>query len=54
MTLQFIEIEQLSVSPLNVRKPADPNWIPRYMAFPQGSYREAAVAPATEKTKEAA
>jgi ParB family chromosome partitioning protein len=21
------------------RKPTDPNWIPRYMAFPQGSYR---------------
>ncbi|WP_282078731.1 hypothetical protein [Epibacterium ulvae] len=22
------------------RTPADPNWMPRYMAFPQGSYRE--------------
>jgi ParB family chromosome partitioning protein len=22
------------------RKPADPNWMPRYLAFPQGSYRE--------------
>ena len=36
------------------RKPADPNWLPRYMAFPQGSYREDAVAPGTERTKEAA
>jgi len=36
------------------RTPADPNWMPRYMAFPQGSYREAAVAPVTEKAKEAA
>ncbi|MGH1417101.1 MAG: ParB/RepB/Spo0J family partition protein [Pelagimonas sp.] len=24
------------------RTPADPNWMPRYMAFPQGSYREEA------------
>jgi ParB family chromosome partitioning protein len=21
------------------RKPADPHWMPSYMAFPQGSYR---------------
>lgn len=36
------------------RTSANPNWMPRYMTFPQGSYREVAAAPVTEKTKEAA
>ncbi|SMX28223.1 Chromosome-partitioning protein Spo0J [Pelagimonas phthalicica] len=36
------------------RKPVDPDWMPRYMAFPQGSYREAAVAVETEDTMKAA
>jgi ParB family chromosome partitioning protein len=35
------------------RKPADPNWMPRYMAFPQGSYREDTAADAAQ-TSEAA
>jgi ParB family chromosome partitioning protein len=36
------------------RKPVDPDWMPLYMAFPQGSYREAAVAVETEDTMKAA
>ena len=35
------------------RKPADPDWMPRHMAFPQGSYREDAAAD-TAQTSEAA
>jgi ParB family chromosome partitioning protein len=35
------------------RTPADPHWMPSYMAFPQGSYREAAAAD-TAQTSEAA
>lgn len=36
------------------RKPADPDWMPRYMTFPQGSYREEATTPEAEEAKEAA
>jgi ParB family chromosome partitioning protein len=36
------------------RKPADPNWTPRYMAFPQGGYREEEVSSVAKSAQKAA
>ena len=37
-----------------VRTPADPNWMPRYMSFPQGRYRGENARVEAEDIKDAA
>jgi ParB family chromosome partitioning protein len=44
----------LSTCMNGTRTSADPDWMPRYMTFPQCSYREEAATPEAEQAKEAA